>query len=74
MDLIYRFYHNQFSNLSPSILNKSELLETRIKSRAIAVAAIKTSASWMGVPLAFNLAWISQDFSIIYKSSKNNTG
>ena len=35
----------QFSNLSSSILNKSESLETRIKSRTIAIAAIKTSAS-----------------------------
>ena len=55
-NLFLNFYHNQFSNFSSSILNKSESLETRIKSRTIAVAAIKTSASWIGVPLAFNLA------------------
>ena len=55
-NLFLNFYHNQFSNLSPSILNKSESLETRIRSRTIAVAAIKMSASWIGVPLAFNLA------------------
>ena len=55
-NLFLNFYHNQFSNSSPSILNKSESLETRIKSRTIAVAAIKMSASWIGVPLAFNLA------------------
>ena len=55
-NLFLNFYHNQFSNLSSSILNKSESLETRIKSRTIAVAAIKMSASWIGVPLTFNLA------------------
>jgi len=55
-NLFLNFYHNQFSNLSPSIFNKSESLEMRIRSRTIAVAAIKMSASWIGVPLAFNLA------------------
>mgnify|MGYP003333363217 CR=1 FL=1 len=43
--LIYWFHNNQFSNFSSAILDKSESLDTRIKSLVIAVAAIKTSAS-----------------------------
>jgi hypothetical protein len=47
--LVWRVY-SQFSKLSDSIFCKSASLETTVKECAIAVAAIKISASWIGLP------------------------
>jgi hypothetical protein len=47
---------NQFSKLNLSTLCKSESLETKIKPRVIAVAAINTSASCISLPFTFKAA------------------
>ena len=46
----------QSSTVTPTTLSISESLETTIKPFTMAVAAINTSASWIGVPLRFKSA------------------